>query len=363
LVAAFAAQESDEQITTFSIGFNEEKYSELSFARRVAERYDTRHFEHIVTPDTVAILPEIVRHYEEPFADPSALPTWYLAQETKKEITVALNGDGGDEAFAGYERFLVPRLSRILSLVPGKSLGAATLKTLSAIGITHDRLRQAQRLLGVYNPSELKFYLNVVQQAGEQDVQSLYTSELRALVDADSSIDHVEDAYNNSDVAGGVDALLYTALHTFLPDDLLVKVDIASMAHGVEVRSPFLDHDLLEFTARMPDQLKIRGGSKKDILKRIARKHIPKECLDRSQHGFRTKQGFIVPLNEWFRGELQEYVRQTLLDDKFIGYGFNARAIERILAQHMSGKRNHEKQIWSLLMLRLWLREWFEEGG
>lgn len=351
LIVALAAEESKKPITTFSIGFDEQRHNELDYARLVADQYNTDHHEQIVTAEMMDIIPMVVSRYEEPYADPSALPTWILSELTKKDITVVLNGDGGDENFAGYERNLVPKLHRILRIVPFKSV----LTTLiSSIPIKSTNLVNAKRILDAYDSDLYIFYENIIAHISLATKKELYGPDLAAKM-AESAFNPPKSIYNRAaNITSPMDRMLYTGIKTFLPDDLLVKVDIATMNHAVEARSPFLDHEFLELTAQIPDDLKIKGMSKKHLLKKVAEKYIPRECI------YRPKQGFTVPINTWLRKDLNAYLRENVLDEAFAKHGFQTQVIEEMIEKHEAGKGDYAKELWTLLMLRLWLREWFE---
>ncbi len=353
LITALLARELGKKVQTFSIGF-EGGVSELPFARMIAEKYHTDHHEFTITPDAMAILPQLIFHYEEPYADASALPSWYLSEITKQHVTVALNGDGGDENFAGYERFTAALAYGKIGRVPLKKLWAGL--SLKLYRLTGKKIcADAYRLLNADFASTYDFYLSLIRYFSQREKDALYSSALKEKMNGSRWHEAAGQYFSETDGLNPLDQLLHTGIHTYLPDDLLVKVDIASMAHGLETRSPFLDHHLLELTARMPADLKIRKGNKKYILKKLAEKYLPRECI------YRPKQGFTVPLNYWFRGKLSDYLRDNLLDKNFLGWGFNDNFIDKLIRDHRARKNNYENQLWTLLMLRLWLKQWFEQ--
>ncbi|MDP3771253.1 MAG: asparagine synthase C-terminal domain-containing protein, partial [bacterium] len=352
LVVACMAQEQSEPIRTFSIGFAEAAYDERPFARMVAARYGTQHEEFVVESDAVAVLPDLVRQYEEPYADSSALPTWYLCRETRRHVTVALNGDGGDENFAGYTRYNGWQLYRQFRHVPFKAVGgrlAAIVERATGAAFA----RRARKFFAYHDASPTDFYLNMLAYFRPGEKASIYDpafaeraqeSRWRRALDEQLRA-HGQDAW--------LDRVLAADIATYLPDDLLVKVDIASMAHGLEVRSPFLDHELLELTAAMPPEFKLRGHDKKWILKRIARRLLPVACVDR------PKAGFSVPLAHWFRGALLPYARERLLDPAFLSRGFRHDGVAALLDAHASGRADHANKLWALLTLAEWYATWF----
>lgn len=352
LVVALMAQQTKEPVKTFSIGFKESDYNELPYARLVAQRYKTDHQEFIVEPNAIELLPKLVRQYEEPYADSSALPTWYLSEVTRKHVTVALNGDGGDENFAGYQRYNAMQLFNTLKMIPFKNL----LKKISqtAYRLTKAKIfRQGYRLLDSYAPNPVDFYLNIIDYFGQKEKNLIYTEELKQKMAGSRWQTFIKEIFDETKNLDWLDKALYFDINAGLPDDLLTKIDIASMAHGLEIRSPFLDHEFMELTAKMPSNLKMRGHNKKYLLKKIAYKLIPKECIEK------TKWGFSVPLEYWFRGKLKNYLREELLDKKYLDYGFKKRGIEKIIEDHESHRQNYANQLWALLTLNHWFKEYF----
>ncbi len=353
LIVAIMAKEMKEPVKTFSIGFPEKDYNELHYAKLISESYGTNHQELIVEPDAIALLPKLAQQYEEPYADSSALPTWYLSEMTRKHVTVALNGDGGDENFAGYTRYNAMKLFQTLAKIPFKKQLASINSTLYQI--TKAKVFQkGYRFLDAYKADPMDFYLKIIGYFSPEHKEDLYSDNFKSQVKNSHWRNFIEQYYSKPQPTW-LDKILYTDIKTYLPDDLLVKVDIASMAHSLEVRSPFLDHEFMELAAQIPDSLKLRGHNKKYLLKQIAYKYLPKECIDR------PKQGFGVPLEHWFRGNLTDYVRQELLDPEFLKYSwFKKEGIEQLINEHKTHKHNHGNRLWALLVLKNWLRVWFE---
>jgi asparagine synthase (glutamine-hydrolysing) len=354
VVVALMAKISSTPVKTFSIGFQESDYNELPFARMVAQKYNTDHQEFIVEPNAIGILPKLAYHYEEPYADSSALPTWYLSELTRKHVTVALNGDGGDENFAGYSRYNAMKLYKLLAMIPAKNALAEVNRMLYA-ATTLKLFRKEQRFLSSYSGKPVDFYRNIIDYLDQKDKDQIYTEDFKHQVAHSSWNSFIDQYYSSNQASNWLDKVLYTDIKTYLPDDLLVKVDIASMAHSVEVRSPLLDHEFMEMTAKIPSDLKLKGKNKKYILKQLAYDLLPRECIDR------PKQGFGVPLEHWFRGNLYDYLQTNLLDEKFIGLGwFKRPGIQKLIDDHKSRKQNNANQLWALLMLRTWYQTWFE---
>ena len=353
LIVALMAQALPQRVKTFSIGFKESDFSELPFAKMVARKYNTDHHELIIKPNAVDILPKLVFYYEEPYADASALPTWYLSEATKQHMTVALNGDGGDENFAGYERYNAMKLHSQLKKIPGKNI----IKTLNQFFYRATGAKifdKGYRLTNSFHPALYNFYLNIIQYFSPEEKNKIYTDSFKKLIEHSDWYRASKKIFDKGEKLDWLDRLLYTGLHTHLPDDLLTKVDIASMAHSLEIRSPFLDYEFLELTAQMPSRLKLAGQNKKYLLKKIAEKYLPKECI------YRPKQGFSLPLEYWFRGQLNNYLKDNILDKKFLSYGFAKQGIAKMISDHEKHRHNYENQLWTLLCLRLWLKQWFE---
>ena len=353
LVAAIAADLVEGPLKTFSIGFTDEQYNELPFARLVAQRYSTDHQEYIVEADAMKILPELVYHYEEPYADPSALPTWYLMKMTKQSVTVALNGDGGDENFGGYDRYNSMRLFFQRNRIPVKSFfayGSHIIDQVFNIKIA----QRFEQFFRRYNTLALLFYAKMMEAISLQEKRELYTHDRwRGLQQAHSQSPfsmYWQRAHSFEDL----DKIFFIEQNTYLPDDLLVKVDIAAMAHGVEARSPLLDQELFALTAQMPSSCKVSSRGLKWLLKKIAWERIPHECIQRA------KQGFQVPLERWLRGRWLDDARDILLTPSFLAHGFRAEGIEALLERYQSHPRQHERQLWTLLCLAQWFRVWFD---
>lgn len=359
IVVAVMSGILEQPVKTFSIGFNEKEYDELPFARMVAEKYNTDHHEFIVTPDIRDVLPKIVWHYNEPFADSSAVPTYYLAQMTRQHVTVALNGDGSDECFAGYPRYVLTDQARYYQkaawLMGGPLLQYAA-RLLPDRKERHSFLSRLKRYLKNLYADTPGWYMRYLCHFDNDMKQQLCTESFRASVQGIDSAALVEALYNKADGATCIDKLLYVDVMSYLPEDLLVKVDIASMAHSLEARSPFLDHKIMEFAAALPSDLKLRGSTTKYFLKQILSDFLPEEVL------FREKMGFGVPIDLWFRGELKDMAYDTLLSKKAVERGyFNKEAVQTLLDEHVGGQYNHCYRIWNLLCLELWHKMYVDE--
>jgi asparagine synthase (glutamine-hydrolysing) len=337
----------DRPVRTFTIGFEDvEGFDERIYAGRVAERFRTEHVEFVVRPAAVDLIERLVWHYDQPFGDSSAVPTFLLSELTRQHVTVALAGDGGDELFAGYERFAAALLLQAYGRLPffARDLlrrGSTSLPTSAFSG----RAGGAQRFVARANMPLPDAYLSWLSYVDESTRHAL-------LIDPhDWAIDHYRELWKQTDGAAHLDRLLSLNLQTYLLDDLLPKVDRMSMAHGLEVRSPFLDRELIEFAMRIPPSLKIRGPRLKYILKRAVEDLIPVGLLNR------RKRGFGVPIARWFRSDLASYVDSTLgAGDARIRQHLAGEVVTTLIQEHRSRRRDHAHALWALLTLEVFLR-------
>ena len=351
LIVAMMARHSSGPVKTFSVGFTSKDFSELPYARMVAERFATDHHELVVEPDMASVIPEFVRHYGEPFADTSALPTWYLCQYTRTGVTVALSGDGGDEAFCGYRRYSHSRTARKLRGLPWP-LPSILAKTIGSIPIPEARqVRDYGRRL--MEPEHVRF-LGLAAHIPHEDRMALYSREMRLRYAVDPVARRFGELYARSTAADPINRLLEIDVRTYLTDDILTKVDIASMAHSLEVRSPLLDQDLMVFAASLPGAVKLKGLQTKLILREVARPLLPEKILTR------RKQGFGLPIDRWMREDLAPLSRDVLLDQTARQRGlFDSKAVEALLLQQQRGEPRGD-QIWALMMLELWYRAFID---
>jgi len=357
-IVALMAQESEKPVKTFSIGFEEQDFSELKYAKQVAKHVGAEYNEFIVKPNALEVLPKLVEHYGEPYADSSAIPTYYVAKETRKFVTVALNGDGGDESFAGYERYAAMRVAEIYNRIPKlarKVLVETPIKLFPTSEVKKSRARDVKRFLQAASLPKAERYLRWQSVFYRDAKNSLYTAGFVERVKANSSFGVLEKWFNKANGAGIVDTTLLTDQMTYLPNDLLVKVDIASMANSLEARSPFLDHKVIEFAASLPESIKMKRFETKSLLKRVAAKLVPREVI------YRRKMGFGVPIGNWFRGDMKDFVREVMLSETFTKRGIaKPEVVLRYVTEHIEGTRDHTFQIWTLLMLELWFQRFID---
>lgn len=357
-IVALMAQESSKPVKTFSIGFEEEDFSELKYARMVAEHVGAEYNEFVVRPNALEILPTLVEHYGEPYADSSAIPTYYVAKETRKHVTVALNGDGGDESFAGYERYTAMRMAETYYRIP-KVLRAPLIEfpagLLPSSEIKRSRIRDGKRFLAAASLPRVERYFRWMSAFDRTAKSELYTKDFANATESADPGAFLDQWFSKANGSGIIDATMLTDQMTYLPNDLLVKVDIASMANSLEARSPFLDHNVIEFAASLPEKMKISGFETKSFLKKVAAKLVPREAI------YRRKMGFGVPVGKWFRGEMKDFVRDILLSEKALNRGVVKReALERYVNEHTKGTHDHAFRIWSLLMLELWYQRFID---
>jgi len=357
-VVALMAQESSERVKTFSIGFEEQDFSELHHARRVAEHVGADHHEFIVRPDALEVLPLLVEHYGEPFADSSAIPTYYVARETRAYVTVALNGDGGDECFAGYDRYagmsVAEKYGAIPSVIRDGVIGNVV-KALPGFDAHPNPIRRVKRFVAGASKPRVERYLRWMSAFNEDHKRDLYTDHFRHETARFDIANVFRPWFEKANGSGVIDAALLTDTMTYLPNDLLVKMDIASMAVSLEARSPFLDHHVMELAASLPEKFKLRGLTKKYLLKKVLNKLVPTENLTRS------KMGFGVPIGHWFRSAMEPFMRETLLSERASGRGlFKPEIVRQFLDRHVNGQNDHTHRLWSLLMLELWFQRFID---
>ena len=348
-VVALMRRSATGPIKTFSIGFEHPEYDELRHARQVATTLGTDHHELVVTPDAAELLPRLAYHYDEPFADSSALPSWCLSEMTRRSVTVALSGDGGDESFLGYDRYAAALAADRLGVVPLalRRLMAGAARRLPAAG-AKTTVTRARRFGSGLALGAARRYGRWLAMTLDEQKRELYTPEFASRWGAVDSLGLLETRWREAD-ATGIEKLVATDVEMYLPDDLLVKMDIASMAHSLEVRSPFLDHHVVEFAASLPVAMKLRRGRPKYLLTRVMEGMLPPTILRR------RKMGFGVPIDHWLRHSLKEMSHDLLLSDTAIGRGYFERAtIERYLSDHVARRANHHMRIWGLMMLELW---------
>ena len=341
-------------LRTFSIGFEDERFNELPYAREVAQHLGTEHHEMVVKADAVGVMPAMIDHLGEPLADNSVMPTYYISKFARTGVTVALTGDGGDEVFAGYRRFYQIRrlewLARRGLLPVWRGLRRLTV-ALENRARPKKRLRRfpVSRADEMLTLQGLDRYKHLLAFFSDSEKQTLLTPALRQKIGASRTTEYLASHFERAgdDV---VNRYLYLDLTTYLPEDILFKVDITSMANSLECRSPFLDHELIEFAATLPGRYKLSPmGRHKHILKEAFAPWLPPGFMDR------PKKGFSVPLTRWLREDLAEMMRDTLIGQKKLAPWFNQAVVERYVDEHVSGRASHSTRLWPMLVLALWI--------
>lgn len=348
-IVATMVSECTEKVKTFAIGFSEASYDERDYARKVASALGTEHQEYTVDFDIEEMLPKVAWHFGEPFGDSSAIPTYHLARMTRQHVTVALSGDGGDELLCGYNRYLGRRILEYYLRLPQTIRKGVVEKVISRLNVGGE----------YYGKSLVKQIKLLIEQACRVEAnphavlpevfdQSVRRQLLGWGTDEngyEGSFDEILQYARSGNHLDAVSQMMWTDLHTYLSDDILVKVDRMSMAHSLEVRSPFMDHKLVEFVARLPIELKLNGFTTKYLLKRIMKDRLPHQIIQRKKHGF------MLPLAAWFKKELRPFIHDHLLNSEA---PFDRKVTKRFLNEHWEGKADHSQKIWVLLSFVLW---------
>ncbi len=349
VVVALMARASGARVKTFSIGFDEPAFDELEHARTVAAHVGTEHHEFVVKPDAIGILDALIGHFDEPFADSSAIPTWYVSELARRHVTVVLSGDGGDELFGGYDRY-VPH-PRVVAFDRVSPRALRRVAAIAAAGLPHGT--RGKNFLRHVARDERGRYLDAIRFFARDEKSSLLSTDVQrelAAVDPEARLARHFLRY------GGLSwpsQMMRFDAETYLPDDVLTKVDRMSMAHSIESRVPLLDNEVLRFAASLPADLKIKRGRRKHVLKEVAARLVPRTILDR------RKQGFGVPLGLWFRGDLRALFADTLLSPACLARGyFQPAFVRRLVDEHLSGARDHTLRLWQLVVFERWHQQY-----
>jgi asparagine synthase (glutamine-hydrolysing) len=354
LIVAIAQKQLGHPVKTFSIGFDVKDFDETHYAQQVADHVGTEHHRFEISPTNADLLDTLVAQYDEPFSDSSAMPTWYLSQMTRAEVTVALSGDGGDEVFAGYERYRALQSSATINkYFPIGSLFRGPLGAwLRRSPNQRSLLRRIGRFGEALGQPPVERYMNWIQIFGEAQRGNLYREDFIERLPPIDPVDFVRQAWRNVGDRDLITRASLGDLQTYLPCDLMTKVDIASMAHSLEVRQPLLDYRLVEYAASLPSQLKWRGRRGKRILQDAFGDLLPAEIWTRK------KMGFGIPIAQWFRGALSDRTESMLVSsDTQCREFFREEALSDIVSRHMNEQSNEGYRLWNLLMLELWLRK------
>lgn len=353
IVVALMSQLTDHKVQTFSMGFDYQEFNELPYARQIADKYDTDHHESMMTGDYVNILPKLVWHYGEPFADSSAVPSYYISKMAHEKVKVVLCGDGGDEGFAGYSRTdVVNRALFYRRLVPMSVSRNVLYPFFGIAGKYTDKFHVLNRIRyydDYTNDTVRSRYKNMMGNI--HDREQYYSDQFKETLGAHHPAHVYEEFYDRADAVDEIDRVLSVDYHTILPDDYQVKMDVASMSNSLEVRAPFLDYRIVEFASQIPSSQKLKIRCTKYLLKKLAEKYVPEKNI------YRPKTGFAMPIGAWFRKELRPYLFKVILGEKAKKRAyFNYDHIQYIVNEHLAGRGYHEQKLWSLLWLEIWHR-------
>jgi asparagine synthase (glutamine-hydrolysing) len=354
LVVGLMTETSGARVKTFSIGFNEPAFDELEHARRVARHFGTDHHELVVRPDAIGILDQLVSHFDEPFADASAIPTWYVSEMARRHVTVVLSGDGGDELFGGYDRYL-PH-PRVLAFDRYSPRALRRVAAIAAARLPHGV--RGKNFLRHVGRDDRGRYLDAIRFFGTDEKPSLLTADARRRMHGADAEHRLARHFDRYAQLPWPTQMMRFDTETYLPEDVLTKVDRMSMAHSIESRVPLLDNEVIAFASTLPASLKIKNGRRKHVLKEVAATLLPDEILNR------PKQGFGVPLGIWFRGNLRELFSDTLLSPTCLQRGyFEPAFVRQIVDQHLAGKRDHTLRLWQLVVFERWHQQYADGAG
>lgn len=351
LVVAFMARNLTHPVKTFSIGFEEQEYNELQYARMVAQRYGTEHYEEVVRPDAEEVITHIISMFDEPFADSSAIPTFYVSRLARRHVTVALSGDGGDELFGGYDRYLDSIFCSVADLVPG-NLKNRVLK----LACSSPESMPAINMLRNLADDDDGRYIAKMTKGLSWIHPKIFSPEMTAKLDTTDPSVGFRNLFQNVHQHDSITRRQYLDCKTYLPGDILTKVDRASMAVSLEARAPILDHHLIEFAFKIPSKCKIKGRVEKYILKQLAYKLLPREIIDR------PKMGFAMPVAQWINRDWKDMSEELILGQRAAQRNiFNKVYVRHIFDEHRRSRRNNSYIIWTLMILEMWYRRYIDQ--
>jgi asparagine synthase (glutamine-hydrolysing) len=354
LVVGLMSEISGSRVKTFSIGFDEPAFDELEHARTVAQHFGTEHHELVVKPDAIGILDRLVWHFDEPFADSSAIPTWYVSEMARQHVTVVLSGDGGDELFGGYDRY-VPH-PRVVAFDRYSPRALRRVAAIAAARLPHGA--RGKNFLRHVGRDEQGRYLDAIRFFGADEKPALLSAEVRRTLHGPDPETRLARHFERFARLPWPSQMMRFDAETYLPEDVLTKVDRMSMAHSIESRVPLLDNEVIDFAATLPASLKIKDGRRKHVLKEVAATLLPRQILER------RKQGFGVPLGTWFRGNLRELFADTLLSSSSLQRGyFEPAFVRRVVNEHLTGTRDHTLRLWQLVVFERWHQQYAGRGG
>jgi len=357
LIVAMMSKHVHEKLETFTMGFGGDAAAvmdERPYAKMVSKRYDTNYNDYSVSPDFESIADDLISSFDEPFSDDSIIPSYYISMFTREKVKVALSGLGGDELFGGYHRYYGFKLSQYYQYFPGflhRAIVKPLVNCLPEPKAGSDRINHIKRFINNAELSPAERYLAFVSAAGKTERRSMYQAEVANAIDYSKTDSIITGPFHASDATNDMDRMYYTDIKTYLPDDILALSDRLSMKHSLELRVPFIDHKLVELTAKMPPGLKIKWNDKKYILKKIARKFLPAQVIDH------RKQGFESPMASWLKGDLKDFANEILSEKNIndIGY-FDYAYVSKKLNEHYSNRQKNNKILFSLIMFHLWAK-------
>lgn len=357
MIVAMMSQMSNEPVHTFCMGFGGEVggyLDERVYAKLIATKYATRHHEYEVLPEIQQILDDLTQSFDEPFADHSTIPSYYLCNMTSQNVKVALSGLGGDELFGGYERYLGFKLSQIYCCLPKSithNLLPKLVESLSERTDGHYTINHLKRFVRYSTLPEADRYLGFISVSSKS--KSIFNDIGKYEDNFVNCNNYIKELYNSDNADESLDKIFYTDIKSYLPEDILACTDRISMWHSLEVRVPFLDHKLMEFSATIPSKFKIKFTQKKYLLRKIASQYLPRVILTH------RKQGFVGPMASWMRSDIKEYIKQKLCKNELDIHGiFNSQVIHDLMDEHFSNKHNHEKILWTVLMFQSWFKKY-----
>ncbi|MCL4460043.1 MAG: asparagine synthase (glutamine-hydrolyzing) [Chloroflexi bacterium] len=351
-VVALMARAMDQPVKTFSIGFEDQSYNELPYARLVAERFQTEHREELVKPNMVDLVPKLIEYVDEPFADTSLIPTYLVSSLARKEVKVVLSGDGGDELFGGYDNYLAQRLDRYYRLLPNpvRNLITQSLERIPPSPAKKGIINKLKRFVEGSNLPEEGRHCRWMTFFSPEELLDVCSAELRSEMKSIDFYGAFQDYFNQVRDEDPLRQAMFVDIKTWIPDDILAKVDRMSMAVGLEARVPLLDHAFVEFAAQIPSVYKVKGLDRKHILKKAMQGMLPGAILNRKE-----KQGFSIPIKNWLRHDLKEMLMDTLSPERVARRGFfSPNYVSRIVHEHLEETHDHWHRLWALLVFDLW---------
>lgn len=350
-IVGLMSQMTDEPVKTFTIGYEDESYSELPYAQQVADYFGTDHKEIIIDPSSIEHFENAVWYLDEPMTDPSLIPAYLFCREAKKDVTVCLSGEGGDEVFLGYDRFVASKMDSYYRIIPEivrKNLVSNIVGMLPPQDQKKGAINVVKRFIEGSDLPIDGWHMRWQYFSNKKDEKKLYKGPLGEMTNNINPFEHLNEYYMSCNLKDRVAREQYMEMKSFLVDNVLVKVDRMSMANALEVRVPYLDHKFLEFCATIPGSLKLNGLTTKYILKKSMLKLLPKNIVNRK------KQGFSFPIKNWLRNELKEYMADLLFNSEIIKENFDATQLNKLVEQHLRGTQNHSHRLWALMNLEMW---------